>query len=436
MRTTTLLSALLFLTTAGCQCGGPTLVHTYDGDPANRDAGVSSSTGGGAGGGGGNATVGGGAGGGASATGGGTASGGGGGSITPGPGWCASDCDCPSGQRCVATTGELTTNECQPGAGTCSTPCGSVCGAGTQCLNGACTTTPCVGTNCMSTYATSVQGRYLTYYELDIHEFADQATDIAKLLDVLRAALSGQGASCGNQTTPEGQLLCIVVSLIASNIQAPPWVSQLIGVLADAFRFGNSPIRARGVMNLAEQGPQLYASETWSELWLNYNGQQLDVMNSPTLGQNGRITVTVRAYGGTRSATEVLLGPRQIEFDVNKLLVNLINVAITAASNNQAHDVGELLDLVLCSNLPITNANYLVCTAAAQQLASNFELNSGLGGLTFTQQRATIYDLDHNGIADALGLPTARGSVAGDMSNGFVSGSLGPFPASNWYGTK
>ncbi|MEW6434946.1 MAG: hypothetical protein AB1730_25885 [Myxococcota bacterium] len=432
MRSITLLTAL-FLTTAGCQCGGNSLIRSYEGDdPANRDAGVS---GGGAGGGGGAAATGGGTGGGASAVGGGGGATGGGGGFT-GPGWCASDCDCPSGQRCVATTGELTTNECQPGAGTCNVPCPMACGAGTQCLNGACTTVPCLGTNCTSSFATSVQGRYLTYYELDIHEFADKATDIAKLLDVLRAALSGQGATCANQTTPEGQLLCIVVSLIASNIQAPPWVGQLIGVLADAFRFGNSPVRARGVMNLAEQGTQLYASETWSELWLNYNGQQLDVMNSPTLGQNGRITVTVRAYGGVRSATEVILGPREIEFDVNKLLVNLINVAITAASNNQAHDVGELLDLVLCSNIPVTNPNYLVCTSAAQSLASNFELESGLGGIRFTQQRATIYDLDNNGIADALGLPGARGSVAGSMTNGFVSGALGPFPASNWYGTK
>jgi len=432
MRTLSLFTAVLLLTSAGCQCGGDTVIRSYQGDdPANRDGGTGggvASTGGGSGGG--TASTGGGAGGG-----GGTAStGGGGGSV--GPGWCASDCDCPSGQRCVATTGELTTNECQPGAGSCSTPCATVCGGGTQCVNGACTVVPCVGTNCTSSYATSVQGRYLTYYELDIHEFADKATDVAKLLDVLRAALSGQGASCGNQTTPEGRLLCIVVSLIAANIYAPPWVSQLIGVLADAFRFGNAPIRARGVLNVAETGNRLVASETWTEMWLTYNGQSLNVMNSPTLGQNGQITVTVRAFGGTRSATEVFFGPRDVEFDVNKLLVNLINVAITAASNNQAHDVGELLELVLCSNIPPTDPNYFVCTAAAQSLASNFELNSGLGGLTFTQQRATIYDLDNNGLADALGLPSARGSVTGSMTNGFVSGALGPFPASNWYGTK
>lgn len=432
MRATTLLSAVLLLTAAGCQCGGEALTRSYMGeDPANRDAGAggggASSQGGGAGGGGGTAAGGGGVGGGG---------GGGGGGGAVGPGWCASDCDCPSGQRCVATTGELPTNECQPGAGTCSAPCATVCGAGTQCVNGACTVVPCVGTNCMSTFLTSVQGRYLTYYELDIHEFADRASDIARLLDVLRAALSGQGASCGNQTTPEGRLLCIVVSLIASNIQAPPWVGQLISVLADAFRFGNAPLKARGVMNVAESGNVLYASETWSELWLTYNGQSLNVMNSPTLGQNGQLTVTVRAFGGTRSATEVFLGPREIEFDVNKLLVNLINVAISAASNNQAHDVGELLDLVLCSNIPITDPNYFVCTSAAQALAQNFELESGLGGISITQQKATIFDLDNNGIADALGLPNARGSVTGEMSNGLVDGALGPFPASNWYGTK
>lgn len=432
MRRSTFLSAVLLVAVAGCQCGGTALTRSYQGnDPADRDGGV--------GGGGGFQGVGGGSAntgaGGGDAMGGGAGggSGGGGGVVA---GWCASDCDCPSGQRCVATTGELPTNECQPGVGTCSMPCATACGAGTQCVNGVCTVSPCVGTNCVSTFSTSVQGRYLTYYELDIHEFADRASDVAKLLDVLRAALSGQGASCGNQTTPEGRLLCVAVSLIAANIQAPPWVGQLIGVLADVFRFGNAPIKARGVMNLAESGVTLYASEVWTEMWLTYNGQSLNVMNSPTLGQNGQIRVTVRAFGGTRSATEVILGPRDIEFDVNKLLVNLINVAITAASNNQAHDVGELLDLVLCSNLPVTNPNYVVCTAAAQALAQNFELESGLGGVRITQQRATIYDLDGNHIADALGLPGARGSVTGSMSNGLVNGALGPFPASNWYGTK
>jgi hypothetical protein len=33
-------------------------------------------------------------------------------------------------------------------------------------------------------------------------------------------------------------------------------------------------------------------------------------------------------------------------------------------------------------------------------------------------------------------LPSARGRVTGRMTNGLVSGALGPFPKSSWYGTK
>ena len=212
-------------------------------------------------------------------------------------------------------------------------------------------------------------------------------------------------------------------------------VSQLITVMSDAFRFGNKPVRIKGSMQLAENlNAKLYAAETVTEMWMDYNGQSLNVMNAPELGANGKITVTVPAFGGTRSATEVFLGPRSIEFDVNKLIVNMLNVVITAASGQKAHDVGELLDLVLCSNLGV--ANKLLCEEAAKDFAKSFELASGLGGAKLTQQKATIYDLDANSVADALGLPNARGSVTGEMSNGFVTGALGSFPASNWYGTK
>jgi len=149
--------------------------------------------------------------------------------------------------------------------------------------------------------------------------------------------------------------------------------------------------------------------------------------------------VTVKAFGGTRTTNEVILGPRDIDFDVNKLLVNLINVAISAGSNNQAQDVGGLLSLVLCDQLPIASSDYLLCQTAASQLASQFELDSGLGGIHIDEQRGLIYDNDNDGKADAFGQPmpvSSRGSVRGNMSNGLVEGDLGAFPKSNWYGVK
>ncbi len=358
-----------------------------------------------------------------------------GGMIFTGANWCASDCDCPSGKRCINTGGELAINACDVGTNTCAVTCPQGCASGQQCNNGICEMQPCVGTNCTSSFQTSVQGKYATYYELDIHEFANSAGGVLKLLDLLNGLLSGQGASCTSQSTPEGKLMCYVVNLIGQNIHAPAWVSQLITVMSDAFRFGNKPVRIKGSMQLAENlNAKLYAAETVTEMWMDYNGQSLNVMNAPELGANGKITVTVPAFGGTRSATEVFLGPRSIEFDVNKLIVNMLNVVITAASGQKAHDVGELLDLVLCSNLGV--ANKLLCEEAAKDFAKSFELASGLGGAKLTQQKATIYDLDANSVADALGLPNARGSVTGEMSNGFVTGALGSFPASNWYGTK
>lgn len=415
------LTLLVAVAISGCQCGGDVLVRT---GVQATDGGLDGGSGGGAAGGG---T--------ATSTGGGTVATGGGTNINTS--WCASDCDCPANQRCVSTgNGELTENICQPGVSMCTAACPQPCGSGTQCTNGVCTPTPCTGTNCSTTWPVSVAGAYSTYYELDIHTFANKAADIANLLQVLGAALNGQGANCGNQTTVEGKLLCIIVDLIAQNIHAPPWVGQLITVLGDAFKFGNSPIRARGTLTVAESGAKLYGSEVWKEMWLQYNGQQLNVINNPVLGANGNITVTVRAFNGTRTATEVNFGPREVEFDVNKLIVNLLNVVISAASNNQAHDVGGLLNLILCNQIPSTSSNYLVCTLAAQEIAKNFTLDSGLGGVSISSQKALIYDADHNLIADSLGLPTARGSVAGEMSNGFVSGGLGAFPASSWYGTK
>lgn len=359
-------------------------------------------------------------------------------------GWCGGDCDCPNGTRCISVGGELTGNSCQAGLNTCDRPCAVSCGAGTICQMGVCVTAPCLTGTCMTTMmppgGVTVTGTYRTAYELDIHAFASKAAEIGKLLDVLSAALNGQGGTC-TQSNAGGQLICVAATLVAQNIMAPPWVSQLIQVLAGVFRFGDAPITAKGVLQLAESPDgRIAASETWSEMWLVYNNVSYNVMSGPMLGTNGQISVTVKAFGGTRGLSEVVLGPREIEFDVNKLLVNLINVAIIAGSNNQAHDVGELLDLLLCAQVQTASpANYLVCKAAAKQLADEFELDSGLGGLDFSEQRGVIYDDDNDGKADALGRPSplsARGSVRGEMSNGLVSGDLGVFPKSNWYGQK
>lgn len=366
--------------------------------------------------------------------------------VTTPAGWCGGDCDCPTGTRCISTGGELTGNSCQAGMNTCDRPCAVTCGAGTTCQLGVCATAPCLDpTQCSTTPmnppgGVTVTGTYHTAYELDVHEFADKAATIGALLDVLSAALMGN-AQCGSQSTPQGQLICLAVTLIAQNIHAPPWVAQLIQVLAGVFRFGDAPVLAKGTMQLVENAnTTITAAESWSEMWMVYNGVSYNVMNSPTLGTNGQITVTVKAFTGTRTTNEVNLGPRKIEFDVNKLLVNLINVAISAGSNNQAHDVGELLDLVLCAQIAtVSPANYLLCKTAANQLAQTFELDSGLGGITLVDQKGLIYDDDNDGKADGFGRSnptTARGSVRGEMSNGLVSGDLGVFPKSNWYGVK
>lgn len=420
---------LLCALVAGCDCGGSALVKTGGSGPAGvirADGGTAGGAAGGTAGG----IVGGGSVGGGSVVGG---SGGG-----PVDDWCSSDCDCPMGQRCIATGYEIILNRCQPSTSpnACTVPCSPTCPMGQQCVNGTCVNNPCTGPMCATTFNTNINGRYQTYYELDISEFAQRASEIGRLIDLLRAITSGMTTNCNSLGSIEQQLICYVGNLVSQNVQAPPWLTQLFQVLSDMFRFGSRPLKARGVMELVEgQMARVSGAEQWSELWLDYNGQVVNVMNNPTLGANGQITVTVHGFGGSRTAMEVILGPREIEFDVNKLLVNLFNVAIQAGSNNQAHDVGELLDLVLCSRISSAQSR-LACAALANQLAQDFELNSGLGGLRFTEQRATIHDLDGNGTADALGLPSARGTVTGSMSNGLVSGALGPFPRSSWYGTK
>lgn len=355
----------------------------------------------------------------------------------PGP-WCATDCDCGAGSRCIGAS-EFADNHCEPGTNTCPTICAVSCGSGTQCVNGACVPIPCTGTNCVnSAFAVSVAGKYQTYYELDIHSFAERSQNIADLIDLLARALSGNANCANGSSDPLDQLLCVVLDLATQNLHAPPWVQQLLNTLSGVFKFGNQPIIVRGTMELAETTDgHLYATEAWKEMWMSYNGQLINVMNSPMVGTLGTFSVTVKTFEGSRDTTHVTLGPREVEFDVNKLMVNLINVGIAAASQNKARDVGELMELILCDQIPSkTNPLYAVCVIAAGQLAQNFVIKQGLGGIHIQDQRAVIIDADKNAICDGLGTPTARGSLGGGITNGITSGALGAFPASNWYGTK
>jgi hypothetical protein len=363
---------------------------------------------------------------------------------TSGPpiGWCSNDCDCPSGSVCLAGQGELTSNQCQPGTNTCNKPCATACSSGSVCQNGVCTVAPCVGSSCPAMTppgGVTVDGTYTTFYQFDIHNFAQSAAKISDLLDVLNAALNGN-LMCQSASTAAGQLICLAANLIAQNIHAPAWVGQLIQVLSGVFKFGDTPVTAKGVMQLAEASDgSLSAAETWSEMWLEYNGATYNVMNSPMLGTLGTVTVEVHSFGGTRTTNEVILGPREIDMDANKLLVNLINVAITAASGGQATDVGSLLDLVLCNQIAAGTSDHVLCETAAATLASDFELDSSIGGVFLDEQRGLIYDDDNDGKADGFGrdMPvSARGSVRGSMGNGLVNGDLGAFPNSNWYGKK
>src|SRR5262249_12586326 len=108
------------------------------------------------------------------------------------PGWCSSDCDCPTGSVCLSGMGEPSQNSCQPGTNTCPRPCTVSCGAGTTCQNGVCVTAPCVGSSCTMTTmppgGVTVAGTYNTFYAFDIHDFAQKAAEISALLDVLNAA--------------------------------------------------------------------------------------------------------------------------------------------------------------------------------------------------------------------------------------------------------
>ncbi|MBX7115622.1 MAG: hypothetical protein K1X64_14930 [Myxococcaceae bacterium] len=352
----------------------------------------------------------------------------------PGP-WCGTDCDCAFGSRCIGAS-ELAGNHCEPGTNTCPTICAVTCGSGTQCIGGTCQPIPCTGSSCPSAFGVSVAGKYNTHYEFDIHSFAERSQNIAKLIDLLASALSGN-AACTTQTDPFEQLLCVVLDLATQNLRAPPWVQNLLAVLSGMFKFGNQPIIVNGTMELAETvDGHLFATESWNEMWMSYNGQLINVMNSPMVGSVGNFSVTVKTFEGYRDTTHVVLGPREVEFDVNKLLVNIINVGIQAGSQNRARDVGELFELILCDQVQVTNPLYGVCVLAANELAKQFQIKQGFGGMHIDNQRGAIIDVDMNGLADSLGTTTARGSLNGGITNGITSGAFGGFPATNWYGVK
>jgi len=268
---------------------------------------------------------------------------------------------------------------------------------------------------------------------MDVSEFAQNANIALVILDLLNALVTGQG-TCGNLSTPYGQLLCYIVQLVGVNIQAPPFVSQLLTTLEDLFKFGSSPVTAQGQMTLTQGANNtLSATESWSSVWVQFNGQQLDLMHSPVLGSNGQVTVTVDAFGGTRDATSVYLGPRDVELDVNHFLIALINVAIDAFTNGQANDVPSLIDLVICNSLP-TASDQIACALAAQSFLGSLTASSGLGGFHMDHQNAPLFDTGNTGTANELATPAAPGALLGSMSNGVVSGELGP--TSGWYGTR
>jgi len=360
---------------------------------------------------------------------------------------CASDCDCGTGSRCAPASGEAPA-QCVAGTNTCPVQCMPACGANQVCdmQTGTCDQLHCpsqvtCGANqycdangiCQANATElSVDGVWNTSYTVDVHQFAQTEGTVLVILNLLDALLTGQ-ASCSG-SSPTEQLLCFIFDLVGAQVMAPPWVNQLLQTLEDLFKFGSSPVVAVGQMTLTQGSNQALAgTETWSSLLVNYNGSQLDLMNSPVLGSNGNVTVTVHPFTGTRDPGNVYLGPRSVDLDVNHFIIALADVAIDAATNGQATDIASLLDLAICNPLP--NATELIaCYAAASSLASSITASSGLGGFDISNQSAPVLDPNNTGRATNLALPSAPAALVGSMSNGVVSGNFGP--TSSWYGTR
>lgn len=340
---------------------------------------------------------------------------------------CPKDITCPSGYVCDFT------GVCKPGGGGADAGSGGS-DAGSGGGDGG-VGVPDGGPSRTCSTSVAVGGApWNTTYHMDIHEFAQKVQRIGTFLDLLQKLLNGQG-SCSSLSTPEGVFLCILSVIFGNNLNAPPWVNQLITVLSDVFKFGNKPVIAVGDMTLTEGANcSLSATETWREMWVEYGGQTLNLMNNPVLGSNGNVTVTVNPFGGYRDTGTVYLGPRDIDMDVNKFIVALINVAINATTGGQAKDVGGLLQLLLCKRISDPFWRYL-CDKAASTLANNFKITSSFGGVHIDDQDAPIIDDDGNRVAEKLARKSPMGLLTGSMSNGIVSGKLGQ-PASGWYGVR
>jgi hypothetical protein len=354
------------------------------------------------------------------------------------PGWCAGDCDCAAATRCVSgPSGDLAESACLPGPGQCTGRCSLPCIAGTRCVGGACVPAPCSGAACPSAYAVPVAGSYVTHYQLDVTGLGAGAGQLATVLDILGAVLGGQGPGCTVQASLETTLLCLAAEVAAAEVKAPAWVGELVTLLDQLFRLGTAPLRAAGVLTLAEQGEGLVASERWSELGVEYEGQVVDLLDGHIPGAGGPLAVTVLAFEGTRTASEVAFGPRRIEVDVDQLVVRLLDAAIVLASQGQANEVGGLLELLVCRPvLGKRSEAYPACLLAAQALAASLERSSGSGVLTIRAQRARVVDANGDRVAESLGAPDAPGTLAGELSCGLGSASFGALPGSGWYGTR
>jgi hypothetical protein len=384
---------------------------------------------------------------------------------------CTTDCDCAGGQRCSATSevgrhcvaGENrcpgvdggTVGAADTGTGTGADGGSSVVDAGgavgadsgaapgVDAGSGAADTGgPPPGPDAgpppgpdAGPIGPSVAGKWKTTYDLDISPYAKKQQRIADLIGILQMA--GQGiVSCFTLQSNWAKGICTFLAavLVANKVTFPSWLTDLLNTLLDIFSYGKSDIRVQGVMNVTESGASLGATESWSSMMIDYKGQPIDLMSAPVLGSAGKVTVDVRPFGGSRTAATATFGPRDIKMDVDHLIVALVNVAINAATGGKAKDVGGLLSLLICSR--ITDfAQQLLCIAAATTAGNAFTTaKSGLGGVHIQDQRATIHDVDGNGIADLLGTASQRGTLTGTFSNGVVSAPLGPTSA--WHAIR
>lgn len=270
-------------------------------------------------------------------------------------------------------------------------------------------------------------GTYRTHYQLEVSAFASASPELATLLEVLQALLEGRATACPGL---EAQLLCLALARsVAQAPPPPPWVGELLAVLTDLFRLGATPLRAAGELTLVEHGDRLAATEAWTSLWVEHGGRTLDLLAGPE-----PLAVVAPPFEGTRTATELTLGPRRVAFDAERLLVRLLGVAISAGSGGRAHDVAGLLDQVLCRPLlDQGSADALACVLVARTLADRLESRSRPGGLAIRAQTARLGGAV---VAETLGTAAAPGSLQGELSNGLQAWPLAPAPRTAWQGLR